>query len=191
MPRFSLRTLGLSLSLLVLSSQLSRPPTCSTERRPCVDTRSLTLWPRASEISVTFCRFGRNVRFVLLLAWETLCPTCRPLPVSSQTRDMVFFLIFVCRTAWARRAPPVSRLSLARQRCPTLATMATAPQHLRLATMRALIFILIVAIIVIIAAVATGFLNINQTREAKAPAVSATPNGVTAKGGQAPAFDVE
>jgi len=25
----------------------------------------------------------------LLLAWETLFPTCRPLPVSSQTRDMV------------------------------------------------------------------------------------------------------
>src|SRR4051794_19587909 len=96
MPRFSLRTLGLSLSLLVLSSQLSRPPTCSTERRPCVDTRSLTLVPSASEISVTFCRLGRNVRLVLLLAWETLCPTCRPLPVSSQTRDMVFILIFVC-----------------------------------------------------------------------------------------------
>ncbi len=31
---FSLRTFGLSLSSLVLSTQLSRPPTCSTERRP-------------------------------------------------------------------------------------------------------------------------------------------------------------
>src|SRR5579884_947330 len=41
-------------------------------------------------MSVTFCRLGRNVRFVLLLAWETLLPTCRPLPVSSQTRDMVY-----------------------------------------------------------------------------------------------------
>src|SRR6478672_8157031 len=97
----SLRTFGLSLSLLVFSSQLSRPPTCSTERRPCVETRSLTLCPRASEMSVTFCRFGRNVRFVLLLAWETLLPTCRPLPVSSQTRDMVSILIFVCGT-WMR-----------------------------------------------------------------------------------------
>jgi len=29
----------------------------------------------------------------LLLAWETLCPTCRPLPVSSQTRDMVKILM--------------------------------------------------------------------------------------------------
>jgi hypothetical protein len=48
----------------------------------------LTLCPSASEIKVTFCRLGRNVRLVLLLAWETLLPTCRPLPVSSQTRDM-------------------------------------------------------------------------------------------------------
>src|SRR3954464_13747742 len=93
MTRLSLRTLGLSLSSLVFRSQLSSPPTCSTERRPCVDTRSFTLCPRASEISVTFCRFGRNVRLVLLLAWETLCPTCRPLPVSSHTRDMIFFLV--------------------------------------------------------------------------------------------------
>jgi hypothetical protein len=57
--------------------------------------------------------------------------------------------------------------------------------------MRAVLFILIVGIIVIIAAVATGFLNVNQTRQAKAPEVTATRNGVTAKGGQAPAFDVE
>ena len=57
--------------------------------------------------------------------------------------------------------------------------------------MRAVILILIVAIVVVIAGVATGFLNINQTREAKAPQVTATRNGVTAKGGQAPAFDVE
>src|SRR5437870_4360178 len=71
----SLRTLALSLSSLVFKSQLSRPPTCSTERRPCVDTRSFTLWLRASEIKVTFCRLGRNVRFVLLLAWVTLLLT--------------------------------------------------------------------------------------------------------------------
>jgi hypothetical protein len=29
----------------------------------------------------------------LLLAWETLLPTCRPLPVSSQTRDIGHILI--------------------------------------------------------------------------------------------------
>ncbi len=57
--------------------------------------------------------------------------------------------------------------------------------------MRALLFVLIVAIIVVIAGIASGFLNINQIRGARAPDISATSNGVTAKGGQAPAFDVE
>jgi flagellar basal body-associated protein FliL len=57
--------------------------------------------------------------------------------------------------------------------------------------MRALILIQIVAIVAILIAVGTGFLSVNQTREAKAPEVSATHNGVTASGGQAPAFDVQ
>lgn len=57
--------------------------------------------------------------------------------------------------------------------------------------MRAIIFILIIAILVIIAGVATGYIDINVIRGAKAPQISATGNGITAKGGQAPAFDVE
>jgi len=57
--------------------------------------------------------------------------------------------------------------------------------------MRALLFILIIAVVAVIVAVGTGFLNISQIRGAKAPEVSATRNGVTAKGGQAPAFDVQ
>ncbi|MFL6722491.1 MAG: hypothetical protein ACJ8FT_11925 [Sphingomonas sp.] len=57
--------------------------------------------------------------------------------------------------------------------------------------MRALLFILIIAVAAIMVAVGTGFLNINQIRRAKAPEVSATRNGVTARGGRAPAFDVE
>ena len=57
--------------------------------------------------------------------------------------------------------------------------------------MRAIIFILIIAVIVVIAAIATGFLDINQVRGAKVPQVAATGNGVVAKGGQAPAFDVQ
>jgi hypothetical protein len=57
--------------------------------------------------------------------------------------------------------------------------------------MRAVIFILILAVVVIIVAVATGFLDINQIRGGKAPEISTTGNGVTAKGGQAPAFQVE
>ena len=57
--------------------------------------------------------------------------------------------------------------------------------------MRAVLLVLIVAIIAVIALLATGFLDINQTRGAKPPQISATGNGITAKGGQAPAFDVE
>jgi len=57
--------------------------------------------------------------------------------------------------------------------------------------MRAVILILIVAVLVILAGVVTGFININQIRGAQAPAISATHNGVVAKGGQPPAFDVE
>jgi hypothetical protein len=57
--------------------------------------------------------------------------------------------------------------------------------------MRAIILILILAVVVILAGVGTGFIDIDQIRGAKAPAVSATENGVVAKGGQTPAFDVE
>jgi hypothetical protein len=57
--------------------------------------------------------------------------------------------------------------------------------------MRAVIFILIVIILAVIAAIATGFLDINQIRGARAPEVAATGNGVVAKGGQTPAFDVQ
>jgi hypothetical protein len=57
--------------------------------------------------------------------------------------------------------------------------------------MRAVLFVLIVIVLILIAAVATGFLDISQIRGAKAPEISATHNGVQAKGGQAPAFDVQ
>ena len=57
--------------------------------------------------------------------------------------------------------------------------------------MRAVLLILIVAVLVILAGVVTGFIDINQIRGARAPEVSATHNGIVAKGGQTPAFDVE
>ena len=57
--------------------------------------------------------------------------------------------------------------------------------------MRALIVIVIIVVLAILALVGSGFVRLSQTREAKAPQVSATSNGVTTKGGQAPAFDVE
>lgn len=57
--------------------------------------------------------------------------------------------------------------------------------------MRAILFILILAVVALIFAFATGLLDVSQTREAKAPQISATTNGVSARGGQSPAFDVE
>ena len=57
--------------------------------------------------------------------------------------------------------------------------------------MRAVLLVLIVVIVGALAAIKTGFIDINQTRGAQVPQISATHNGVTAKGGQAPAFDVE
>jgi hypothetical protein len=57
--------------------------------------------------------------------------------------------------------------------------------------MRAIVAILVIAILVFIAGLATGFIDINQIRGARVPQMSATHNGVVAKGGQAPAFDVE
>jgi uncharacterized protein involved in outer membrane biogenesis len=57
--------------------------------------------------------------------------------------------------------------------------------------MRAILIIIIVAIVALIAAIGTGFLDINQVRGGSAPQVSATENGVVARGGEAPAFKVE
>lgn len=57
--------------------------------------------------------------------------------------------------------------------------------------MRTVIFILVVIILFAIAAIATGFVDINQIRGAKAPEVTTTQNGIVTKGGQAPAFDVQ
>lgn len=57
--------------------------------------------------------------------------------------------------------------------------------------MRAIIFILILLVAAVLIAVATGFLNIRQTQSAAVPNVDASRGGVTASGGQAPAFDIE
>jgi hypothetical protein len=63
--------------------------------------------------------------------------------------------------------------------------------HLWGKAMRAIIFILVIIVLLLLAGIGTGFIDINQIRGAKAPQISATGNGVTAKGGQAPAFEVE
>ena len=57
--------------------------------------------------------------------------------------------------------------------------------------MRAVILILILVVIALIIAVASGFLHVSQTRTAAAPNVNVNGTGLSASGGQTPAFDVE
>ncbi len=57
--------------------------------------------------------------------------------------------------------------------------------------MRNIFLFLIIVVLALIAAVATGLLDINQIRPARAPAISANSNGVTATGGQTPKFEVQ
>ncbi len=57
--------------------------------------------------------------------------------------------------------------------------------------MRAILLVLILIVVAALIALGTGYVSIDQIRGAKAPEVSASRNGVTAKGGQTPAFDVQ
>ena len=57
--------------------------------------------------------------------------------------------------------------------------------------MRAILFILILVVVAVLIAIGTGLVNINQTRPAQVPDVDAGRGGVSASGGQAPAFDIE
>jgi hypothetical protein len=122
---------------------------------------------------------------------------------------MVLILIVRVRTAWARRAQPVSPRSFARQHCAVpkqrqlednlcvyqssfgRSLSDNVPDHSGKSTMRAVLAILIVALVLIVAAIASGYLNIRQIRGGSAPAITATRNSVSASGGKAPAFDVE
>ena len=57
--------------------------------------------------------------------------------------------------------------------------------------MRAILFILILVVLAALILLGTGLVDITQTRPAAVPDVEATGGGVTASGGQAPAFDIE
>ena len=57
--------------------------------------------------------------------------------------------------------------------------------------MRAVILVLILAVVALIIAITSGFLDIRQMRSAEVPRVSTNGAAVTTTGGQAPAFDVE
>src|ERR1700737_2414930 len=86
--RFSPSAFGDSSVALALIINASKPPRWSTLLIALVETRNRTFRPSASEMKVTLHRFGRNRRLVLILEWLTLWPTCGPLAVSSQRRDI-------------------------------------------------------------------------------------------------------
>jgi hypothetical protein len=57
--------------------------------------------------------------------------------------------------------------------------------------MRAIILILIIAVVALILAVMTGFVDLRQTQPAVAPGIETSDGKIVTRGGQAPAFDVE
>jgi hypothetical protein len=57
--------------------------------------------------------------------------------------------------------------------------------------MRAILLILILGVVALIAAVASGYLDISQIRGAEAPKLEAGNGSIRAQGGQTPAFEVQ
>ena len=57
--------------------------------------------------------------------------------------------------------------------------------------MRAVFFILILAVVALIVLVQTGLIGVTQTRNAALPSVSAEGGKIVAKAGETPAFDVQ
>ena len=57
--------------------------------------------------------------------------------------------------------------------------------------MRAILLISILAVVALIAAFATGLVDISQTRDARAPSLEASNGAIRAEGGQPPAFEVQ
>ncbi len=57
--------------------------------------------------------------------------------------------------------------------------------------MRAILLILIIAVVALIAAIETGFIDINQTRSGRAPQFETADGAIRAKEGQPPAFEVQ
>ena len=57
--------------------------------------------------------------------------------------------------------------------------------------MRAILLILMLVVVALIAAFATGYVDISQTRGARAPKLEASDGSIRAQGGQSPAFEVQ
>src|SRR6185369_17493885 len=87
------------------SASTTSMPRLSMVRRPALEMRRLIQRFSLSTQNRRYCRFGRNRRLVLLLAWDTLLPTCGFLPVTWQTRAMT------CSNACRRKPKIVPEIS--------------------------------------------------------------------------------
>jgi uncharacterized membrane protein len=74
---------------------------------------------------------------------------------------------------------------------PTLLWRVGGPLSIGRAIMRAVLLVLIIAVVALIAALQTGLINISQTRPATAPTLEAGDGAIRTQAGQAPAFEVE
>ena len=125
-----LADLGLSLSSLVFSSQLSRPPTCSTERRPWVETRSLTLWPSAVRDQGHVLQIGQERALGLVIGVGNIVAHLPALAGQLANPRHGLYPDFERARGCARKAPPVSRWGLVRQ-CGAARLAATEQPYLR------------------------------------------------------------
>ena len=57
--------------------------------------------------------------------------------------------------------------------------------------MRAVLLVLIIAVVALIAAIQTGLINISQSRPATAPTIEAGDGAIRTQAGQSPQFEVE
>ena len=57
--------------------------------------------------------------------------------------------------------------------------------------MRAILFVLILVVAALILAIASGYLDIDQTQPVKVPQIETGDGGISTSGGQLPSFDVE
>src|ERR1035437_4929986 len=109
-------------------------PFLSIKRRPAQEMRRRTQRFSLSTQKRRYCRFGRNRRLVLLLAWDTLFPTIGFFPVTWQTRAMTATPVIQKGAALWQKSPTIS----SRTETPGALVSRPSPDHRRTVLKQAL-----------------------------------------------------
>src|SRR5215207_7269864 len=104
-------------------------PFLSIRRNAALETRRRTQRFSVSTQKRRYCRFTRNRRLVLLLAWETLFPTIGPLPVTSHTRAIYALQYFLTAVMSQGRVPVVIPASPRQNRVAVTRDCQTRPSY--------------------------------------------------------------